>query len=323
MSLPAASPSGLGVAFTWHRHPWEELLALVRRAEQLGYSAAFVDGDIAMLGSDSERDVLDGWTVTTALLALTRRIQIGSIRLVHHWNAARLAQAVATAERIAPGRLRFLLAIGDRLHSDGFGLPQLPAGERIRWLDELATALRRLWRGDTVTQAGRYVQLEGARIRPVPAGGRIPIAIAARGPRMLAQVAAHADCWEVNLPPVARRVERAAGVLAEACRRIGRNPDSIQRSLWIFTRVDPSLDAAASLPEFRRWNPWFREVPDAEIRGAVAVGSAGDCRQKLSELAVALRLDLPVIDLSGLAAGPARAALEALAPAEREFDASP
>ena len=92
----------LGVSLAWHVHPWEELLALVQRAEELGYAAAFVDGDISMFASDSERDVLDGWTVTTALLARTQRIQIGSIRLVHHWNAARLAQAVATAERLAP-----------------------------------------------------------------------------------------------------------------------------------------------------------------------------------------------------------------------------
>jgi hypothetical protein len=50
----------LGVAFTWHVHPWEELLALVRRAEELGFAAAFVDGDISQLASKSQRDVLDG-----------------------------------------------------------------------------------------------------------------------------------------------------------------------------------------------------------------------------------------------------------------------
>jgi len=323
VSRPAPAPAGLGVALTWHQLPWEELQALVLRAEELGYRAAFVDGDIATLDSESERDVLDGWTVTTALLARTRRIQIGSIRLVHHWNAARLAQAVATAERIAPGRLRFLLTIGDRLHGEGFGLPSLPARERIQWLDEMATALRRLWSGEVVTLSGRYVQLSKARIRPTPPEGRIPIAIAARRPRMLEQVAAHADWWEVNLPAVSSRVERAAGQLAAACRRIGRDPDTIQRSLWIFTRVDPALDAAAALPEFRRWNPWFASLPDDELRAAVAVGSAEQCRRKLAELRDALRLDLPVVDLSGLAPGPARAALEALAPGRREFDATP
>ncbi|MBW2401812.1 MAG: LLM class flavin-dependent oxidoreductase [Deltaproteobacteria bacterium] len=174
----------LGVAFAWHTHPWEELLALVRLAEELGFSAAFVDGDVSMLASKSERDVLHGWTVAMALLARTERIQIGSIRLVHHWNAAQLAQAVATAERLTPGRLRCVIAAGDRPNDANFGFPDLPVGERIRLLDETLEAMQCLWRGETVTRSGRYVQLERARVRPIPPGGAIPIAIAARGPRM-------------------------------------------------------------------------------------------------------------------------------------------
>jgi len=311
----------LGVALAWHVHPWEDLLALVRRAEELGYAAAFVDGDVSMLGEHRDRDVLDGWTATTALLAHTRRIQIGSIRLVHHWNAARLAQAAATVERITPGRLRFLISIGDRPHDERFGLAKLPPGERIRWLDETLTALRGLWRGDEVTLDGRYVQLAGARVRPVPVGGRIPIAIAARGRRMLDLVAAHGDSWEVNLPPLAGRVRAAAAQLEEACRRRGRDPREISRSLWIFTRVDPSLDAAAALRQYRELNPWFRAIPDSELATGLAVGSAADCCRRIAELARELSLDLPVIDLSGLAAGPARRVMEGLAPENTEFDA--
>ena len=37
----------LGVYFGWHVHPYPELLALVRHAEALGYSAALVDGDVS------------------------------------------------------------------------------------------------------------------------------------------------------------------------------------------------------------------------------------------------------------------------------------
>jgi len=301
----------LGVAITWHAHPWEDLLALVRRAEELGYAAAFVDGDISQLDSKSGRDVLDGWTVTTALLAQTQRIQIGSIRLVHQWNAARLAQAVATQERIHPGRLRFVIGVGDRPHDERFGFPKLSRGERVQWLDETLTALGRLWRGETVTLAGRWVQLDGARVRPVPERG-IAIAIAAGGPRMLELVATHADVWEVNLPPVASRVQAAAATLARACEARHRDPAEIRRSLWIFTRL--TTDRAAALREYRSRNPWFDALPDAEIAGALVAGEAPHGRLRLAELAEELALDLPVVDLSGLSAKPARSVLEALAP---------
>jgi alkanesulfonate monooxygenase SsuD/methylene tetrahydromethanopterin reductase-like flavin-dependent oxidoreductase (luciferase family) len=308
----------LGVAFTWHVHPWEELLALVRRAEELGYTAVFVDGDISQLDSTSERDVLNGWTVTTALLAVTRRIEVGSMRLVHHWNAAQLAQAAATAERITPGRLRFVVGLGDRPNDERFGLPQLTAAQRLRWLDEMLDALRRLWRGETVSCSGRYVTLRDARIRPCPPGGRIPIAVAAGRPRMLELVAAYADTWDVNLPPVRRRVQAAAAAVEGACERIGRNPATIARSQWIFAREG---DPAAALAQYRRWNPWFREIPDAEIATGIAAGTATQCRSRLAQIASELALDLPVIDLSGLPRGPAQALLEACAPAEPGVDA--
>ncbi len=305
----------LGVAFCWHTLAWEELLALVRRAESLGYAAAYVDGDVSMLSRRREAEVLDGWTVTSALLVLTQRIPIGSIRLVHHWNAGRLAQAVSTADRIAPGRLRFLVSIGDRPEDDRFGLPALSPGERVAWLDETLTALRGLWRGDGVTLSGRHVQLEEARVRPVPSGGRIPIEIAARRPRMLELVAAHADVWNVNLPALPGPVAAAAGRLERACARLGRDPEQIARSLWIFTRAGGDADVEAALPEFRRLNPWFREIPDAEAVRALLVGAGDSCRARLEELRETLDLDLPVLDLSGLDAPRARETLEALAPA--------
>ena len=91
----------LGIYFGWHALAFEDLCALVQRAEELGYAAAFVDGDISMLERRPDDDCLDGWTVTIALLAATRRIEIGSLRIVHHWNAARLAQAAATAGKSA------------------------------------------------------------------------------------------------------------------------------------------------------------------------------------------------------------------------------
>ncbi len=302
----------LGVAFAWHAHPWEELLALVREAEALGYAAAFVDGDVSML-EQSERDVLDGWTVTVALLARTERIGVGSIRLAHHWNAARLAQAVATVERIAPGRLRFLIAAGDRPADRRFGLPLDAPAERVRRLDETLSALRALWAGETLSRQGRYLKLDAARVRPIPPGGRIPIAVAARGPRMLRLVAAHADSWEVNLPPIRARVEAAAAELAAACAARGRDPAGIGRSLWIFARAGVS-DSSAALAEYRRLNPWFRDVPDAELEPALVLGTASRCRQRLREHAAELGLDLPVLDLSGADAATTRRTLQACAP---------
>ncbi len=307
----------LGVYFGWHVHGFEELLALVELAEELDYDAAYVDGDATL---HPGRETLDGWTVTTALLARTRRIAVGSLRLVHHWSAARLAQVVASAERLAPGRLRFLVSIGDRPIDARFGLPVLPAGERIRWLDEALDAARALWRGETVTRAGRYVQLAGASLCPTPPGGRVEIAVAAKGPRLLEVVARHADVWEVNLPPVPARVAAAAAALEAACARIGRDPGGIERSMLVFTRVAASPDPAPFLVEFRRLNPWFGFVQDAEALGSLVVGRPEHCLRRIASISRELAITRPTLDLSGLPAGEARRVLSALSPRTHRVD---
>ncbi len=304
----------LGVAFGWYAHSWETLAELVEAAEALGYAAAFVDGDVSMLGGSRKTDVLDGWTVTIALLARTQRIQIGSMRLVHHWNAARLAQAAASAERIAPGRLQFLISIGDRPHDERFGLQRPSANERVLWLDEMLTAVRGLWRGESVSMSGRFVTLDGARIQPAPPAGRIPISIAGRRPKLLELVAAHADTWEINLPPLPNRVAGASAELEDACQRRGRDASEIERSMWIFTRVQEPDDPARVFDEYRRLNPWFGELSDDECAAATVVGSAERCRTRLAALSDELDLDFPVIDLSGLDAAASHVALEKMAP---------
>ena len=307
----ARAPAKLGVALGWHSLAWEELVALVARAEALGFDTAYIDGDVSQLAVRRETDVLDGWTATTALIARTQRIRIASIRLVQHWNAAHLAQVAASAERIAPGRLHFFASIGDRPEDRAWGLPQLRASERVAWLDETLDAVRALWRGESVTRHGRHVTLEEARVRPVPPGGRLPIEVAAKGARLLAVVARHADAWNVNWPAIPARVEAAAAELARACRAAGRPPEAIRRRLWIFTRPEP-LSPSDALAEFRRWNPWFRDLSDAEVAPALVVGKPAECRERIAALAAELDLEMPVLDLSGLPAPRVREALEAL-----------
>jgi len=300
----------LGCALGAHTHGFEELLGLVRHAEVLGYEVAQVDGDVSMMARRTRAEVLDGWTVTLALLARTERIAIGSLRLPHHWNAGRLAQAAATAERIFGDRFRFATTAGAQPIDRRFGLPFGSGAERVARLEETVEAVRALWRGEPVTRAGRFVRLDGARVVPIPPGGALPIEIAGRGRQLLGVVARHADRWDVNWPPIRSRVERSAGWLAEACAALGRDPASIERSLWIFTR----LGAGTPEAEFRVRNPWFAEIDRSQLREGLVSGDAARCRERILEIQQGLGLDLPILDLTGLDARASRRTLEALAP---------
>jgi alkanesulfonate monooxygenase SsuD/methylene tetrahydromethanopterin reductase-like flavin-dependent oxidoreductase (luciferase family) len=311
-AAPSVAPTDLGIALGWHCLPFVALVEMARLAERLGFRALFVDGDVSQIPSRGEGDVLDGFAVLTALLAKTERIEIGSIRLVHHWNAAKLAQAIATLERIAPGRQRVTLAVGGQAADRRFGLAMPDGAARSRWLGETLGVVRRLLAGDDVSFEGEFVRVEGARVRPTPPAGRPRIFAAGRGPRLLEQVARHADGWDLNLPALPDRLERAQGRLERACEAVGRDPATIERSMWIFTRPDRE-DRRALAEEFRRWNPWYADVPDERVPEVVASGSPATCRAQLAAIRERAKLTLAVADLSGLDHDAVRHAIEVLA----------
>lgn len=306
--------AGLGVVLGGHRHSWPALLELAGVADQLGADSVVVDGDIAFRPSLPEAPLLHSWSTTLALLAALPRAAVGSMRIAPHWNAVALANAVAAAEAIAPGRLRLSVSIGGQpaeRRAGLFGSGAAPsAAARIRWLDELLDALRELWRGAPVDRAGEFVHLDRARIAaldPPPA-----VAVGGRGPALLGVVARRADAWDINLPPVARLVAVADDALARACDAIGRDPATIRRSMWIALRVDRRVDDALRR-EYRALHPWFGMLGDDEIADAVVAGSPAACRERLAELSDRLRLDQPLLDLSGLDRDASLRSLERLA----------
>lgn len=303
----------LAVAFGWHGIAFEPLLELVRLAERLGFAAVFVDGDVSQLPSRPQSEVLDGLTLTTSLLARTERIEVASIRLVHHWNAAKLAQTTATLARLHPGRVRLFVSIGGQPADRRFGLPLPSTAGRIRWLDETLDAVRALWRGEEVTRRGRFVVLERARVS-APAAP-IPIHVAAgRSKALLEGVARHADGWDLNLPPLRDRAAEAEAVLRDACAALGRDPATLSRSMWLFTRPGRDPGDPELARQYGQLNPWFRELSDAEQAEAIVCGPPGDCLARIERIGRDLGLELPIADLSGLAAEAAGLALHALAP---------
>jgi alkanesulfonate monooxygenase SsuD/methylene tetrahydromethanopterin reductase-like flavin-dependent oxidoreductase (luciferase family) len=303
----------LAVALGWHALAFEALLELVRLAERLGFAAVFVDGDVSQPPSRPEAEVLDGLTVTTSLLARTQRIEVTSIRLVHHWNAAKLAQAAATLGRLYPGRVRLFVSIGGQRADRRFGLPLPAAAERVAWLDETLDAVRALWRGEEVTRLGRFVTLDRARV--LAPEERIPIHVAAGSSKALLEVVGrHADGWDLNLPPLRDRVGEAEAILRDVCAAHGRDPRALARSMWIFARPGREAADPALVREYRRLNPWFRELSDADLRESIVCGPPGDASSRIQQLGREFDLDLPIADLSGLGAEAAGAALHALAP---------
>ena len=117
----------------------------------------------------------------------------------------------------------------------------------------------------------------------------------------------------MNWPAIPARVAAVGGRARAGVPRGAARPRSDPRAGSGSSRAPSRSRAATALAEFRRWNPWFRDLSDAELAPALVVGKPAECRERIAVAGRASSaLEMPVLDLSGLDADRAREALEAL-----------
>ncbi|HEX9270095.1 MAG TPA: TIGR03560 family F420-dependent LLM class oxidoreductase [Candidatus Limnocylindria bacterium] len=237
----------------------DELRSLWRMADEAGFDHLWGFDHLTAVGDDPGLPSYEGWAMLAAMAETTQRIRIGCLvtgNLYRH--PAVLAKLAVTVDHLSGGRL--IVGIGASWNEPEFrmvGMPFPAPAERVRRLDEACSVLKLLWTEDRATFDGRYYRLEHAIGEPKPVQRPYPpIWIGGHGPkRTMRVVARHADVWSSN----ARSEEghaAAARALEEHCRAIGRDPETIPRSVMLHWR-DPD-DALARIERHRQLG--FTEV---------------------------------------------------------------
>ncbi len=233
---------------------WPALRDLWREADDIEvFDAGWTFDHFYPLSGDPTGPCLEGWTVTTALAALTTRLRLGLMVLGNTYrHPAVLANMAATLDHVSDGRLE--LGIGAGWHEgehDAYGIPLPPLRERFDRLDEALEVIDLLLTRDVADFDGRHYRLVGARCDPKPVQSpRPPIVIGGRGERRTLGAAARwADQWNFPGGDV-DEFRRLAGILAERCAEIGRDPAQVETSVQI-RPVDPAqaADQAAAFRE--------------------------------------------------------------------------
>lgn len=191
--------------------PTRTLVALARRAEALGYRAAWV-GD--------EGFGQDPYVALTAIAADTSTIRLGTgITNPYTRHPAATAVAIASLDAYAGGRAFLGLGAGGMLTLTAMDVPRLRPCTRCR---ETIAICRALWRNEAVTHEGRTFRLSNARLNL--AARPIEIWIGARGPNMLRMAGELADGVLLNGIPHFD-LDRVIGLIREgaapARRRVG------------------------------------------------------------------------------------------------------
>jgi alkanesulfonate monooxygenase SsuD/methylene tetrahydromethanopterin reductase-like flavin-dependent oxidoreductase (luciferase family) len=138
----------------------------------------------------------------------------------------------ATLDVITGGRLEMGLgAAWFKLEHEALGIPFPPAADRIKRLGEACEVIKRMWTEDAATWDGQYYHIKEAYCNPKPVQKpHPPILIGGAGEQLtLKMVARYADVWNsFGSPDVFKhKIE----VLASHCGAIGRDPDTIEKSV--------------------------------------------------------------------------------------------
>jgi alkanesulfonate monooxygenase SsuD/methylene tetrahydromethanopterin reductase-like flavin-dependent oxidoreductase (luciferase family) len=241
--------------------PWPDTLERFRYAEELGLDSAWVcDHYVQPSRPTYPGGYLEGWTLLAALAARTERIRLGVLVSSNTFrHPALLAKEAVTVDHVSNGRLEVGLGAGwyEPEHAM-YGLDFPGPAELVDRYREAVEVVDGLLRNEALSYAGRHYRLREATFRPAPIQRpRPPLTLGAHRPRMLAIVARYADRWN-SFGTVEEMAERNA-VLDDACRRLGRDPSSVARSLYGWASLMPR-DPFASVDAFAEMVEGYRAV---------------------------------------------------------------
>jgi probable F420-dependent oxidoreductase len=208
----------------------EQLMTAWLRAEEIGADSIWTWDHFFPIDGDPHGRHFEAWSVLAAMAVTTSHARIGSLVTCNSYrNPDLLADIARTVDQLSGGRA--ILGIGagwSRQDFDEYGYELGDFGARMDYLEESVTRIRR----------------RIALLNPPPKGP-LPILIGGDGEgRVLKTVAGCADLWN-GWGPVGRWSERNA-VLNQWCARLGRDPDSIERTV-LMPESETSADVEAYL----------------------------------------------------------------------------
>jgi F420-dependent oxidoreductase-like protein len=224
------------------------LAEVVRTADEVGFDSIWVMDhflQIASVGSPEE-PMLEGMTTLGYMAALTRRARLGLlVGGIHYRPVGLWLKAATTLDVLSGGRAWFGIGAAwneDESRALGFAMP--PLGTRFEMLEDTLQAIHLGWQGERgtgVAFAGRHTRLEHvlnspqSLSRPHP-----PILIGGGGElRTLRLVARYADACNVfGTDPV--KLRHKFEVLRGHCESVGRDYESIERTILTLADVDPA-----------------------------------------------------------------------------------
>src|SRR3954452_6741736 len=238
---------------------WPEVRRRVQLLEGIGGDHVWTYDHLAW------RDLRDGpWLTAVPLLAAvataTSRIRLGTLVASPNFrHPVVFAKELVALDQISGGRLIAGVGAGAETGWDThmLGQPELSAGQRADRFREFVEVVALLLRDGSASYAGQWYVADEARSLPGPVQQpRLPLAVAASGPKGMRVAAEHGDAWittgdaklpsPLDLAASARLVAEQVRRLQEECADVGRDPATLQRIVSAGGQLPEGLHSAAA-----------------------------------------------------------------------------
>ena len=257
---------------------WAELMTMAQTAEAIGFDSLWL-GDHLLYedATGGVRGVWEAWTLMPALAAVTSRIELGPlVACTSFHNPAMLAKKAATLDEVSGGRL--ILGLGAGWNEAEYRAFGFPYDHRVSRFEEAFTIIRTLLIEGSIDFHGTYYTAERCTLAPRgPRPGGIPLMIGSSRPRMLQIALPHVQRWNAWFVDFANDPARLPPLLArldDACRDVGRDPATLERTVAVLIAFDGAKGrASADSPSAA--NPAKTGTPEelaAFLRAFAAVG---------------------------------------------------
>ncbi len=280
---------------------YDDLLAVARTAEDLGYGAFFRSDHYLGMGTEGLPGPTDAWVTLAGLARETTSIRLGTLMTSATFRLpGPLAISVAQVDQMSGGRVELGIGAGwfEQEHT-AYGIPFPSTRERFDRLEESLAVVTGLWTtraGERFEFDGEHYQLYDSPALPKPVQSpRPPVLVGGKGKRRTPDLAARfADEFNIPFDSVAT-TETLFGRVREACEARGRDADSLTCSNALVLCCGADEDEVS-----RRAKAIGRDVD--ELRENGLAGTPGEVVDKLGRYAEVgtERVYLQMLDLSDL-----------------------
>lgn len=263
-------------------HRWTDAAPRWAAAERMGFAHAWTYDHLVWAGLPDSP--VFAFAPTLALAStVTSGIGLGVlVASPNYRHPYLLARDAITLDDATGGRFLLGVGTGGDLDSRILGEDR-PLRERVDRFHEFAALLDRLLREDHVDHEGAFYATRDARTLPEPVRDRVPLVVAANGPRGIRLAARHGDAWATyggrgdTLEEWFAHVATLARLADDAAAEAGRGP--LDRYLLLDSSPRYALESVGLYAEMagRAAGLGFTDVvthwprPDSPYAGDVGV----------------------------------------------------